>query len=293
MRLLAISDIHLEFDPGFKIPETDGDYDVAVLAGDIHHSVAKALRWIANEREHGSIAGRPVIYVPGNHEFYRGQIGPAPVLREAGLAAELGIELLAPGTAVAGGARFVGATLWTDYALLGNAAAGMAAADASLNDRRMIEWREGLCRRPFAAREALRLHRRDRAFVEEVLATPFDGPTIVVTHHGPHPGSVAPRHRGSTLSPAFSSDLGETILRFGPELWIHGHDHNSHDYRVGRTRVVSNQAGYPTHFGTRENPGFDPGFIIEVAAATNPQEKEHGQKGNRRAAAPRAGPPTD
>ena len=46
-----------------------------------------------------------------------------------------------------------------------------------------------------------------------------------------------------------------------PELWIHGHDHGSHDYRVGRTRIFANQAGYPDLLG-RENRGFDPRCVI-------------------------------
>ncbi|CAN7720800.1 hypothetical protein LJR009_002303 [Bosea sp. LjRoot9] len=51
-----------------------------------------------------------------------------------------------------------------------------------------------------------------------------------------------------------------------PELWIHGHDHGSHDYLVGRTRVFANQTGYPRN-GVRENQGFRPNRAIEVGAA--------------------------
>ncbi len=47
------------------------------------------------------------------------------------------------------------------------------------------------------------------------------------------------------LSPAFNSDLEPLILRHQPELWVHGHTHWSVDYAVGRTRVYSNQRGYP------------------------------------------------
>lgn len=262
--LLVLSDLHLEFDPSYRLAPVAATFDVAVLAGDVHHDVGKALCWIARERDQGALAGRPVIYVPGNHEFYHGEVGPAPALPEADLAASLGIHMLTPGTVAVAGARFVGATLWTDYGLLGDARRDRGAAEALMNDHRLIRWREGPSRRRFTTAEALRLHRRDRAFVEQALAEPFDGPTVVVTHHAPHPGSVAERHRGSPLSPAFASDLSEVIERHGPELWIHGHDHASHDYRVGQTRVLANQAGYPTHFGTRENPRFDPGLVVRV-----------------------------
>ncbi|MGO4816104.1 metallophosphoesterase, partial [Cupriavidus sp. 2MCAB6] len=102
------------------------------------------------------------------------------------------------------------------------------------------------------------------AFIRSELGKPHDGPTVVVTHHAPHPQSVQPRHQGSELSPAFVSDLGALIEEYQPELWIHGHDHGSHDYKVGRTRILANQAGYPNRNGDRENPWFDPGCVVEV-----------------------------
>ena len=68
MRLLVISDIHLECGP-FTLPEPMPDFDVAVFAGDIGKPISEAIRWMAEQRA-GPLAGRPAIYVPGNHEFY-------------------------------------------------------------------------------------------------------------------------------------------------------------------------------------------------------------------------------
>ena len=76
--------------------------------------------------------------------------------------------------------------------------------------------------------------------------------------------SIQARHEGSQLTPAFVSDLAHVIEEFQPELWIHGHDHGSHDYRIGRTRIFANQAGYPNLHGDRENRGFDPKCVIEI-----------------------------
>lgn len=86
--------------------------------------------------------------------------------------------------------------------------------------------------------------------------------TVVVTHHAPHPQSVQPRHQGTALSPAFVSDLSTLIEEYQPELWIH--DHGSHDYKVGQTRVLANQAGCPNFHGGRENPWFHPSLVVEV-----------------------------
>ena len=103
------------------------------------------------------------------------------------------------------------------------------------------------------------------AYLLKQLECHHDGPTVVVTHHAPHLGSVQPRHQSDSLSPAFASNLSWLIVGTSPELWIHGHDHGSHDYLVGRTRVFANQAGYPRN-GLRENTGFRPDCVIEVGA---------------------------
>jgi Icc-related predicted phosphoesterase len=134
-----------------------------------------------------------------------------------------------------------------------------------LNDHRLIRYQEvGGRYGRFTPSHALAEHRLDLAFIRDELAKPHGGSTVVVTHHAPHPQSVQKRHLGDALSPAFVSDLSALIEEYQPELWIHGHDHGSHDYMVGRTRVLANQAGYPTHCGTHENPLFDPGCVVEV-----------------------------
>jgi hypothetical protein len=101
------------------------------------------------------------------------------------------------------------------------------------------------------------------------LAIPFDGPTVVVTHHAPHPDSVARRFENDPLTPAFVSDLSEVIDRWQPALWFHGHTHDNFDYRVGATRIVCNPKGYgPMPPGRRiENVAFDVGRVVEVCEA--------------------------
>jgi Icc-related predicted phosphoesterase len=82
----------------------------------------------------------------------------------------------------------------------------------------------------------------------------------VVTHHLPHPGSVAKQHFGSALNPAFVSNLEWLISKHSPALWVHGHTHTGCDYRVGETRIVCNPLGSPGEdFVT-----FDPAWVVEV-----------------------------
>ena len=253
MRLLVISDLHLEFAP-WRLPDDLPDFDVAIFAGDIDKPLTGSLMWLDYEMKNGPLKGKEVVLVPGNHEFYRENM-----TRQLAWGRDRDALVAALGPA----SRFVGATLWTDYALLGDARAGRQAAGRSMNDHRFIAIDDDACDHIFTTADAVRLHQEDLAYLTARMEEPFDGQTVVVTHHAPHPGSVQPQHRGSELSPAFASDLTEVIERYEPALWIHGHDHGSHDYAVGATRILSNQAGYPRLGVGRENRAFDPRLVVE------------------------------
>lgn len=263
MRVLVISDIHLEFGP-FSLPSNLSKFHAAIFAGDISRPLSSGIEWLETQR-HGVLKGKPIIYVPGNHEFYQEEYYNAVRIGQE-LAASYGIELLAPGHVVIGGARFIGCTLWTDFSLQGTPEMSRYAARHGMNDHRLIKIARNGRKRNFTPEDAARLHREEVAFISNNLSVPFSGPTIVVTHHAPHPGSVQPKFRGDQLAPAYATDLSALIDRYQPELWIHGHDHGSHDYTVGKTRVLANQAGYPLRGGGRENPTFIPGLVVDVAA---------------------------
>lgn len=263
MRLLVISDIHLECGK-FEFPASMPDFDVAVLAGDIGQPISAAVSWMVEQEQAGPLRGRPVVYVPGNHEFY-GSVMQHNLAKGSDVADLTNIKFLSRRTVLIGGVRFIGCVLWTDYRLYGTPKSSMVHAGQTLNDHRLIRYKEasGHFSR-FMPWHAAAEHRLDLAFIRKELSRPHHGPTVVVTHHAPHPNSIEPRHRGSPLTPAFASDLSNVVDEFQPELWIHGHDHGSHDYRVGRTRVFANQAGYPNLHGDRENRGFNPACVIEV-----------------------------
>jgi hypothetical protein len=81
---------------------------------------------------------------------------------------------------------------------------------------------------------------------------------------------VHPRYAGDLLNAAFVSDL--TPLVEQADRWIHGHIHDSFDYRVGKCRVVANPRGYALNRLSAEspeqieweNPAFDPWLVVEV-----------------------------
>ena len=108
MKIQIVSDIHLGLAP-CALPNVGAD--LLILAGDIHRPV-EALRW-ARELP------IPIIYVPGNHEYYGSSL-PATdrLLRE--LVQDSNVTLLDCAEKRIGDLRVLGATLWTDFLLYGD-----------------------------------------------------------------------------------------------------------------------------------------------------------------------------
>jgi predicted phosphodiesterase len=253
MKLHILSDLHLEFS-SFTPPATDAD--VVVLAGDIWKGSA-GIDWA---RE--TFPDKWILYIAGNHEFYgRPRLETLAKLRIA--ARECGVHFLDDAAVVIDGVRFLGATLWTDFRLFGDEAKPMAMAEGQrgLNDFRVIyDGRSGT----FSPSDSIRLHEKSLAWLKAQLEEPFDGKTVVVTHHLPSQRSVAERFKGSVLSACFASNLDYLMGNPPVNLWIHGHTHDSFDYEVLGTRVLCNPRGYVTYQRTVENFDFDPGLVAEV-----------------------------
>jgi predicted phosphodiesterase len=254
LKIHIFSDLHLDIGRS-DLPHPVPGADVAVCAGDTCEGIDNAFCALRAAIPHPT----PIVMVAGNHEFYRSCL-PEELDTGRRHAPEFGIAFLENDTFTFPGVRVIGATLWTDYLLDGEPHRPLAMRNAlnGLNDHRFIKWSKQPWLR-FRPQEALQLHEASRAYIAQVLATPFDGSTIVVTHHAPTRWSIAPKYAKDLLTPAFASDLTGLIAQFQPDLWIHGHTHNSSDYWLGRTRVICNPHGYGT-----ENRGFDPALVVEV-----------------------------
>lgn len=264
MKLYITSDWHFEVSGLRAFPLKLPEFDVAIVAGDVDRGIARSVQRLA---EAPLLADKPVIFIPGNHEFDEGII--QDVLTEGLLLAQAypKIHVLHRGSVIVGGVRFIGATLWTDYALYRTTKPSMVLAGQTMPDHKLIRYREtsGHISRfmPWHARAE---HLLDRAFIETSLREPHDGPTVVATHHLPSSKSIFRMFQGHPLSPAFASDLEPMIEKYQPALWVHGHAHHSNDYRVGATRIVANPKGYgPNPKRPRsENPLFDEKMIVEL-----------------------------
>jgi Icc-related predicted phosphoesterase len=207
---------------------------------------------------------RPVLYVPGNHEFYGGTLtGTVEELKER--CAGTHIHVLDNDEVVIAGVRFLGTTLWTAFLLFGEGERREAAMEKALRfTRDFSRIRVGEAPQalftPDASAALFRLH---AAWLERKLAEPYAGPTVVITHHAPSRGSIHPRFADSLLNACFVSDADRLLDGTRVRLWVHGHTHDSFDYVVNGTRVVCNPRGYARD-GVNENPRFDANLLVEV-----------------------------
>jgi Icc-related predicted phosphoesterase len=254
MKLWIFSDLHLEYAP-LREPLAIPDADVCVVAGDLCRGPANGVRWLT---EHIA-PSMPCVYVAGNHEFYKGSIREGLEEGRRGAQEFPSVYFLENDTVTIGGIAFIGATLWTDYRIEGHQFLAMRHARERMNDYRQT----ALQRKPwqrFVPEAAARMHQDSRRFIENVLSS-ASIPTVVVTHHVPHPASLPDRFNGDLLNAAYASDLAEIIQSGRPALWVHGHTHDRCDYAVDGIRVVCNPRGYDN-----ENSGFDPRRVVSIPA---------------------------
>lgn len=263
MKLAVLSDLHLEISPWEVPARTLREADVIVLAGDIGMTT-HGLHWARQ-----AFPLKRIVYVAGNHECYGAEVhGLIKELRST--AAELYINYLEKTEVVFGGVRFLGTTLWTDFQLFGaGAAMGTAMHEAG---RYMLDF-DGRVRcapmSTFTPSQSVELHRKSLAWLAEKLAQPFDGKTVVVTHHAPSMRSIAARYAEDPVSAAFGSNLDDLVAK--AHLWIHGHTHTAFRYQIGpdpeRGHVVCNPRGYrrETYAGVRgEKTGWHPRLLIDT-----------------------------
>jgi len=234
MNILIYSDLHVESD-NFQPPKNQVA-DIVVLAGDIGEGF-KGLCWAEKH-----FPDTPVVYVPGNLEFYYHDLDMIDELRAR---APSNIYVLHNNVAQINGVRFLGSILWTDFELNGSQAKSksMQAAQDRMSDFRAIKcdgW-------PFDPEASLLLHQQSRDWLTRALAIPYDGHTIVVTHHAPSRKSTHPRYQDDILNPAFASDLESLMDEKKVQYWIHGHTHDNFDYEVNGTRVLCNSRGYTSY----------------------------------------------
>lgn len=286
MRVRLLSDLHVGH-PNNKWDDVpDVDCDVTVVLGDVTNPMTSGLDWVARSFP------RPLIYIPGNHCFYRGLPGSGEeythyadqMARAREIAARHDIILLQSESVVIDHVRFLGGTLWADFSALPAGWTLKNAMEQSQkgwtenfgrmqrdyhNDFREVRFGGGTSRDRLSPRQMMSLHREARNFFEAELAKEFDGETVCLTHHAPSRQSLDPTQVMHQW--LYCADMEHLMWgELAPELWLHGHVHLNRDYLIGETRIVSNPRGYANGPNKRENPEFNPRLVIDVEPRPRP-----------------------
>jgi predicted phosphodiesterase len=242
VRINYFSDIHLEFG---DLAAPDNGADLIIAAGDIG-ICEQGVAWLKN-------LGKPVIYVAGNHEFYTHEYREALLLiREQCQGSN--VQFLENRSFIFQQVRFLGCTLWSD--LYAEGEEKTESLKESLNDFKKIRFGG----KRLDAETFTRLHQQSRAWLENELAQPFAGKTVVVTHHAPSEWSwnEAPN---AVKKLAYCNDLKSLMHQHEIAAWFHGHTHSQVDYRIAGTRILCNPRGYT---GYKAADGFDLNKTVDI-----------------------------
>ncbi len=248
MRIISFSDLHLEFGSDIQ-PPPDNEADVMILAGDI----ITLNNYLPFERYLGSWK-KPVLIVMGNHEYYT--LTPMDE-KEQKFASWLAkehenVHLLRDDETTIDGVNFFGGTMWTNFA--GDDKRAMETAQRQMNDFRLIKTPEGKTLEPS---DTIAYHDIFKKKLKAWFAKDMSGSRVVISHHAP---VINPKtqYGASPLMPAFNSlDMADIIKEHQLDLWVYGHTHECDDQTIGKTRIISNQLGYPNKVGGYECSGFD------------------------------------
>lgn len=249
------SDLHQEFEhctaDQLQLP-IEPNADLLVLAGDIHddlHALEPWLRHLADQV--------PVVMVAGNHEFYGHEFDLQRQALAALGAAIPNFHFLDNDAVTIDGVRIVGATFWSNFD--NGDESLMADARHMMTDYSVIA--DGTA--TLGSLKPSRIYQEHLAsadYIQAELAGRDNQRVIVVTHHAPSLQSS--RSKGARWDKLYGSDYEQLMRNYDPNLWIHGHVHESLEYQVDQTTVACNPRGYVRY---QENDAFVPVRTITLS----------------------------
>jgi Icc-related predicted phosphoesterase len=278
-RFQLMSDLHLEVDPSF-VPTAAPDADALILAGDIGGQGAGDRKNPGSKLDPSDPFGFarfarwpvPVFYLPGNHEYDGGEWHSIHEKLKAASAAA-GFIWLERESVEFQGVRVIGTTLWSDFEALSQWPDN--SPNAYSRNRTMLEKSMSAANfylrttgttyggAEFDAASVAALAKECQAALKAMLAAPFAGATLVVTHFAPSLKSADPRYGVTPGTAGFCNGLDAMLD--GVHTWVHGHLHAPSDYLHRGCRVVANPLGYAR---SGEQRTFDSRCVVEVGAET-------------------------
>ncbi len=248
MQIQLFSDLHIEFE---ELSISCEKADVVVLAGDIEVGI-KGVEWIKRQN-----IKCPIIYVLGNHEYYK-QSHPGLIRKVTEAAKQTNIHLLENKSITIGDVCFHGTTLWTDFELFGDPRVAGYECQQIMTDFKKIRKEPSYSK--LRSIDVATIHHHSKLWLAQSLSQSVASQNVVVTHHAPSKKSIPEHYKTNIVSAAYASNMDDFIEQHQPDYWLHGHLHNSLDYKIGNCRVVCNPRGY----SDERNPDFQLELLINV-----------------------------
>lgn len=228
MRIVAVSDIHLETRQ--EIPEIfqdwDIDADILILAGDIGCPFKRLTRDFLDMM---SPLFKYIIYVSGNHEYYSGNPVPKCDKQLRKLCEKFeNVIYLNNRTFNYGGIKFIGSPLWSyipegDHFPNTGDGTSINGMTQTLKNKMFFENVHFLTKEIESSKE----------MGEDI---------IVITHHLPTYKAIAPQHKDYPRNYYYASHLDHLLP--GCNAWVHGHSHSHLKLTVKGCLLYRNPVGY-------------------------------------------------
>lgn len=267
MKVQYCSDLHLEWGP---ITLAGGE--VLILAGDVcearltlqgYNLSDKAYRLknaFHNFFETECRKYDKVFYVMGNHEFYSSRYDN--VIDKLKEVLPSNISILQNTYEEYNGVVFAGSTLWTD--LNNNDAITALTVKSRMNDFRYItlKYENGYVGK-FLPETMYDEHKIALEFFNKTFTENADKPCVMISHHSPSLRSIHPRYKNDHhMNGGYVSNCEHLFENHkNVKFAIHGHIHDSMNYKCADTTVLSNPRGY---VGYEDTENFNPSKFFEV-----------------------------
>lgn len=313
LRFQLISDVHGRFNN----VEFDKEADIILCAGDVSEKPKEIFKFFKKQTA-------PIIYIPGNHEFYQGNYSERLDFLQEQCAKTNGDVIFADNKIFeVDNVRIISSTLWTDFdnfdpllvchsdfkindynhinvenffenepdllrdyqfileqhkknirgVLTGSSDFNKEILRFCLNKIRnkyklkdVADIKQFLEKFPFEERKnnfspahSYTLNKRGRDFLIRGLTQPYNGKTIVMTHHVPTFSALsmsgfAVDVKTANLNPYLDRDIlpakigayvndMEDFAQYNFDAWVHGHLHERLLYRLGKGVVHANPTG--------------------------------------------------
>jgi len=239
MRIAFGSDFHFEFgdfiEAVFSI--MDIDVELVVIPGDVGNSdsIIKNLKVI------DKITKCPVIYVPGNHEYYGSSF--TEMNKIFSTITFDNVSVLNPGEVIIDDILFVG---------------GVGNIDGSYEEIsrwKFPQYTDFSAISDFEKRTDLGKYEHNYIF--KSLELHKTRKKVVITHTMPSVRCISEKYQGSFLNPCFVNSWDDIIYLQEPDVWFYGHTHEKNEIIIYNTILMCNPHGY-----RNENPSWNWEYFI-------------------------------